>query len=266
MDRVLAQLLEIIADEARRPSGPGEVRLPSERELAARLRVQRPILRERLSVLEHFGAIRRTQGSGTYVRAPSADVFAWYFDLSLTLGYVSVDEVHAARTLLERENVRRAAEVASAEDVAELERLRQAMSAPGSTPEQQLAADHEFHRRLAHAARNPVMTLVFEGLARLLRVALDRRRRMVRTSPGAQRTMDRLHGAIVDALRARDPERAVRAMEEHFSVHDDLMARAANQLVSVPPPREGAARPRRAAARRTGARRPSRRSAPRGPR
>src|SRR5882757_9778679 len=51
---------------------PG-MQLPPQRELAARLQVSRPSLREALSVLETLGVLRTEAGLGTFVAASQED-------------------------------------------------------------------------------------------------------------------------------------------------------------------------------------------------
>ena len=125
MDDLLTRLLQVLTETGTGQPGTRRFRLPTERALAARLGVPRALVRERLSALEHLGVVERTQGSGTYVNPPSAEVIRWYFDLALTLGYIGTDEVQTTRAMLEREIVRQAASVATPDDVAELECLYQ---------------------------------------------------------------------------------------------------------------------------------------------
>lgn len=232
MDDVLARLLEVITETGAGQPGTPSFRLPTERALAESLGVQRSTVRERLSALEHLGIVRRAQGSGTYVSPPSGDVIRWYFDLALTLGYVGTDEIQTAREMLEREIVRRAALVATPEDIAELDDLCRRM-AEARDPQARVALDHQFHMRLALAARNPVISLIIDGLSSVLRRVLARRRALVRSIPEAARLQDATHPPIVDAIRAHDPDRAVAAMDEHFRVIDELSARCSTLLVAV---------------------------------
>ncbi len=54
---------------------PGD-RLPGERELAARLAVSRPVLRDALKTLEGRGLIESRHGGGTFVAAIEGTLFA----------------------------------------------------------------------------------------------------------------------------------------------------------------------------------------------
>lgn len=215
MDTILSKLREILLELGSSNSASPTTKLPPERELAARLGIQRSTLRERLATLEQIGVLKRTQGSGTYVSLPNSEFIRFYFDLALVMGFISVDELQVGREALEREIARRAATMADADDVAELARLAQLML-EASEVQERLEADYAFHIRLAASARNPVFSIIIDGLSDVLRRTLYRRHFFVRSVPGAAKRTDASHGPIVDAIRLRDPEAALAAMDAHF--------------------------------------------------
>lgn len=217
MDTVLNKLINRILMDSLDNGSDGGTRLPTERRMAELLGVQRSTLREALATLENLGVLDRTQGRGTYLQLPDARIIQLYFDLALKLGYVTIEELEAAREMLEREIARRAAIVADETDIADLERLAERMSTAPSA-EERVEADYRFHMRLARAAKNPVIVLITDGLSSVLRQVLQRRRHLVRKVPGAAVRMDGTHPPIVDALRRRDMEAATEAMDRHFSV------------------------------------------------
>jgi hypothetical protein len=57
---------------------------------------------------------------------------------------------------------------------------------------------------------------------------------LVRSQPDAARQQDAAHPPIVEAIRAHDPERAVAAMDEHFRITDELLARVSSLLITAP--------------------------------
>jgi GntR family transcriptional repressor for pyruvate dehydrogenase complex len=242
MDDLLGKLTSMIAEVGKDHPQIGSFRLPTERLLAEQLNVQRSTLRDRLATLEHLGILRRTQGSGTFVEPLSADVIRLYFDLALALGYVGIEDMSTARRLLEREIARRAAEVALDEEIDALAGICRRMES-ASGDDERLKAEYEFHMSLAVAAKNSVITLIVEGLSSVLRRNLARRRFLIRAIPDAGRRADACHMPIVDALRARDPEGAMLAMDEHFRITDELWAKeSARYLVAGGGPSVGADR------------------------
>ncbi len=233
MDILLAKLTSLIAEIGKENPHAGSFKLPTERLLAKSLNVQRSTLRETLATFEHLGILRRVQGSGTYVEPLSSDVIRLYFDLALALGFIGIEDMGVARRLLEREIARRAAEVASIEEIEELATICRQMENADSE-EERLKAEYAFHMNLAFAARNPVITLIVEGLSSVLRRVLARRRHLVRAIPDAGRRADAAHMPIVDAIRARDPDGAMTAMDEHFRVTDELWTKESARYLVAP--------------------------------
>lgn len=71
----------------------------------------------------------------------------------------------------------------------------------------------QVHSR-AMACHNPVLSLVPDGMARVMRLVLLGRVRVISLMRGAFDLNVDAHGAVVQALRKRDPELARTAMQE----------------------------------------------------
>src|ERR1700676_3411853 len=70
--RLYQQVAQQISDLIRSGELPGGERLPAERDLAKRLGVSRPTIREAMVALEIAGFVEVRTGSGVYVRAAEA--------------------------------------------------------------------------------------------------------------------------------------------------------------------------------------------------
>lgn len=246
MDEVLERLTGLITGV---PQGwDGKLRLPTERELAATLGVSRGTLRERLNTLETLGALRRTQGSGTYVELPSSSFLRLYFEIAVKVGSVDLTALEETRELVEIAAVAQAAERRSDQDVARLERWVTQMLHGDSAADGD-EADFHFHLDLVHMAGNAVLALIVEGLARILRDLLADRRQVVRQLArleGAEGPSpnDLVHRTVLEGIRDRDPQAASEAMREHFRLWREASARVAAQdipAVTELTPADGAA-------------------------
>lgn len=221
-DTLLARLRELVT--ITRMDEQGRLRLPPERELATHFGLQRSSLREHLATLEHLGFIERTQGRGTFLKMPKPDFVQLYFDLALQLNYVSVEALESAREMMEREIVQQAARLAEDRDVAALSALRDRIKNATSI-EEGITADYEFHEQLAWMTRNPVIMMLFQGLASVLKQVLHHRRVLVRRSSDSADQTNATHDAIVEALKARNPEAARQAMSAHFEIWNEQSLR-----------------------------------------
>jgi DNA-binding FadR family transcriptional regulator len=218
------------------PADGGALRLPPERELGASLSMSRGALREQLATLENLGVLRRRQGHGTYIDAPDASFLRTSFALMRRLGYLSEEQFTTARELLEETVASEAARRATDADITALRGLVDDLvrhSVNGES-EAALEADVELHNRLFRIVDNPVFTMLNQGISHVLRENVRERRaiaaeRSVRLEDGTIAT-DTVHGDIVDALQAHDPDLARAAMRRHFARY----ARVANRTTGSP--------------------------------
>ncbi|GGQ23223.1 FadR/GntR family transcriptional regulator [Streptomyces roseolilacinus] len=200
-DEAIEKIKEMIVSGALRPGD----RLPKESELAARLGLSRNSLREAVRALSLIRILDVRQGDGTYVTS---------LDPQLLLEALSfVVDFHRDDTVLEFLAVRRILEPAATAmaahriGAAELDALDSALDALGAEPavDDLVAADLDFHRRIAGASGNTVLCSLLDGLAGPTTRA--RVWRGLTQEDAVGRTLYE-HRAILAALRDRDAEAA----------------------------------------------------------
>src|SRR5579872_5242609 len=103
---------------------PG-MKLPPERELAKTFGVNRGSLRQVLKVLEIMGVLTQRVGDGTYLNASAESILNEPLDFMIALDDLTHQELFETRLIVEPELAARAAERATASDLAA---LRQAVS------------------------------------------------------------------------------------------------------------------------------------------
>jgi len=190
---------------------PGQ-RLASERDLAEEFGVSRPTVRRAVIALEMRGLLEARQGSGVYVRQPSASAPA---PAPKDLDLNAFDHAEARR-LFEGEVAALAATLITDEELAYLETLVVEMNNEEATKEQSELADRQFHITIAQATRNSAIVRIIESTwdlrykSRLCMQMLDRAREVRRTPLNDE------HQAIVESLRTRDPKAARAAMQTHL--------------------------------------------------
>lgn len=189
-------------------------RLPSERELMVRFAAGRGSVREALFALRKMGLVELSPGERAYVTRPSARNLVRELSgaaRQLLADPEGIRQFQHARRLFECALAREAATVATDEGIAA---LRSAFEANRDAPTLQHAvdADIEFHYRIAHMSGNPVLTALHSALGEWLR---EQRTTSVQVT-GARPDATAAHKRILDAVAARDPERAERAMRAHL--------------------------------------------------
>ena len=196
---------------------PGE-RLPPERELAERLGVSRPSLREAVAELQDKGLLCARAGAGIYV----ADVLGNAFSEALVQLFSEHDEAVfdyiAFRRDLEGLAAERAARLASDIDLqvvsAILSRMERAHQK--ADPSEEADLDAEFHLSIIEASHNVIMLHMMRSMFQLLREGVFYNRQvMFRQRTTRQALLDQ-HRTINDALQDRDPDRAKAAVLDHM--------------------------------------------------
>ncbi|MDR1533960.1 MAG: FCD domain-containing protein [Planctomycetota bacterium] len=212
-DDILGKILNLILNLS--PDAKGEVRLPTERKLAEQLNIQRPTVRERLSTLETLGFVNRTQGRGTYLAMARSSVIQFYFEIAMKLGYIGVEEMQGAMEMIVREAAASAAVSASADNI---RRLAEAVEKPArdDSIDSLVTSQFEFHSAVVRASGNPVIALIFEGIAKVVREVLRRKIRVMQLVSGALNRNLEARRYVVEAIQNREPDTTRTAIDEYF--------------------------------------------------
>lgn len=194
---------------------PGE-RLLSERDLAERLSVSRPSLREALEMLVARGLLETGRG-GTFVAQflsplmkPLAslmqdkpEVAADYFE------FRRIQEIHAARLAAER------ATDADRQAIRQcLEYMTEAHAL--DNPEREGQVDVDLHMLIYEAAHNTVMLHVMRAMSELLRNNIFFSRSQLYLRAGVREQLLQQHQALAGAVLDADPDRAEAAAAGHI--------------------------------------------------
>jgi len=212
-DMIAERLQSLVLEGVLRP---GE-KLISERELAQKLGVSRPSLREALGLLEAKGLFV-TGKAGTVVAPiharlvdPLAELFrdderasADYFEFRLTM------EAHATGLAAIRATETDRALISEC-----LERMREAHAL--SDPAVEAETDVRLHVAIYEATHNVVILHVLRALAELLRQGVFVNRDSLYRRPGVRDLLLAQHLKIGEALLSRDPGRAAAAAGEHVN-------------------------------------------------
>ena len=207
---------ELVVSHVRGLLSRGELkagdRLPSERELARQLGVSRPSLRAGLRSLAVMGVVQIRPGAGSFIAGgpPAFGTTALRFQAALH-GFTR-DQMFQARQVLEVEVAALAARHATPEDMIAISDEATGMFASLTEPQAFLGHDIAFHQAVAAASGNPILSALVNMVAEQFR---EQRQRTINQARDLKEAADE-HRAIYLALRARDADRARRAMRDHL--------------------------------------------------
>jgi GntR family transcriptional regulator, transcriptional repressor for pyruvate dehydrogenase complex len=197
---------------------PGE-RLPSERDMAEKLGVSRPSLRDAIAELAERGLLVSRAGSGVFV----ADVLGSAFSPALIQLFATHDEAVSDyigfRRDIEGLAAERAARLGSETDLRVIDTIFRKMEAAHQKrdPTDEAQLDAEFHMAIIEASHNVIMLHMLRSMFDLLRQGVFYNRQMLfRNRMTRDQLLDQ-HRAMNEAIQARDPAAARAAVEAHLT-------------------------------------------------
>jgi GntR family transcriptional regulator, transcriptional repressor for pyruvate dehydrogenase complex len=192
---------------------PGD-RLPSERALAAALKVSRVSLRQATVSLEVQGLLEVRHGGGIYVRSLNVDPERLKTMLTRRR---RLPDVLEAREAIECMLARLAAQRRTDKDLAAIQTAMSAMAADIDNGGIGEAADQRFHAAVARAAKNKLLLDVMDALED----PIQETRLESLSEPGRPPRSLVDHRRIAEAIRREDPRGAEAAMRRHVKVVSD---------------------------------------------
>lgn len=207
VEGVCTQLSSIIRSEI----ADGDGWLPPERQLAAKLGVSRPVVREATKRLELQGLVEVRHGIGTKVVDKLHKPLSGSLSLLVPDTQDRLRQLTEVRLALEPENARLAASRATSDQITGLRAIHERHAA-AKTIETSAAADMDFHRAIAAASGNQIAALLIQSLSEIFQASLLHGYQRVAST---QALAD--HWAVIEGISARDSEAAAQAMKKHIT-------------------------------------------------
>lgn len=201
---------------------PGS-RLPPEAELATAVGASRNTVREAVRALVTARVLDVRRGDGTFVTSLRPELLLEGVTAAVELMHEGFSlELIVVRRILEPAATRLAAERMDDATLGELERLLADMEAAPS-PADRMPFDAEFHEAIARRSDNATLASMLAAVSS--RTTRARAWRGLADEAASTRTVVQ-HREILDALRARDAERAEAAALVHVATTEAWFRRA----------------------------------------
>lgn len=191
-------------------------RLLSERRLADVFGVSRVSVREALAALKTRGLVTADERCGTRAN-PEGDggALAERFGALAAESLTNFRDLCEIRHCLEAWAARRAAIRGTATDLGDLRRILAEMRRPIADPRRKIELDLRLHLTIARAAGSALHIYVTEVLRQAVKVYFDYSLSHPAIAGGQDSALLSQHNDIVDAIVARQPDAAERAMRTH---------------------------------------------------
>ncbi|GLK64155.1 FCD domain-containing protein [Paracoccus kondratievae] len=216
---------------------PGDSLL-AERELALRLNVSRPTLRQGIRMLEDKGLIVAEPGGARRV-APLATSITDPLIVLMASRPEVVDDYLELRGTLEGMAANLAATRANDVDRATLTRCMERIDEAHDKADfrDEAEADVDLHVAVYEASHNIVLLQIMRALSGMLRKGVFHNREKLYARPEVREVLRSQHRAIYNTIMARDPEAAARAARDHMvytqRVRAEIIAAEARLEISL---------------------------------
>jgi DNA-binding FadR family transcriptional regulator len=238
---LVASAIEVLRAKVHDGTWPVGARIPAEAELAEALGVGRNTVREAVRALSHSGMLQVRQGDGTYVkRAVDATETLQRLDRSSLRDHLEM------QSILEAEAARFAARRRTNADIRVLKAAlaSRGARAPREDVEAFLHRDRRFHLAVAAAAHNQAI----EELYRFFALSVESHAQAIRADGELAEPGPDAHGAIVEAIVARDEERAAMTARHILAPRIERLSETERGEIARAPRARRLPQPRRAAA------------------
>jgi GntR family transcriptional repressor for pyruvate dehydrogenase complex len=192
---------------------PPGTRLPTERELAEQMGVNRTTVHQAVGLLQQRGLVEMKVGNGTYVIDMPNSVVADSIERYFTFGNCSFQDLVTLRCILEPEIAALAARNATPDELAKLNQIILQLEKAFDRGDEAafIRFEMDLHEGIAAATHNELIVAISKGLHNLVRDWLE-------TQGTGKRTKELVlvHRAICDAVARRDPDGAREGMLAHM--------------------------------------------------
>jgi len=187
-------------------------RLPSERELAERLKVGRSSVREALRALELLGLISTRRGEGTFIQDHSAHRLVEIIAFFILRNQKSKKDLLEARKIIEVDVIRLAAERINDDEIKYLEDIIEQSEVKLKRGELPVEEDYFFHEKIALASKNNLLYKIWKPIVEYGKTILEES--LERTGRPEISILE--HKNILQALKDRNIADAERQMKIHL--------------------------------------------------
>ncbi len=207
-EEIVKQLTDLINNGDLKPGD----RLPTERALAAELKVSRTAIREALRALELMGFIESRVGEGTFVREITMKNVMSPFSTLLSQDIELVSDLIEVRMILEPEVARLAARRVTPETAEIIGDALETMAAEIADNQLGIVGDNDFHNALAAATDNKALSRILNLCSDLMQSS----REAALSSMKDRRVGLRHHREIYRAVIEHDEDLAAFLMRNHL--------------------------------------------------
>ncbi len=210
--RVYEEIVSKIKDMISQGKLKSGDQLPTERELSEVFKVSRSSVREALRTLESQGYLESRQGDGTYIASQSVETLVQPLASAILSKKDALAELFEMRRLIEPQLAYLAAERATPDEIAEMEKILSVQEEQISRGETGTDFDKTFHCTLVQATKNQILIRIMDSVMDALAESRDQ---YLQVEGRPEKSLVR-HRELLNFVKAGDKELAADIMREHL--------------------------------------------------
>lgn len=198
---------------------PGS-KLPSERELAQQMQVSRPVIREAVVMLSSYGLIVSKQGEGNFVADKFSESVLEFMGFSNALTPENYQYFFDCRLLFEKGMAPEIIRQVTEEDIEDLQKINQIFRQE-TTEQEYVQAEVDFHHGFMSLSHNPLVAELYTMILKFMHLSAS----YLLSSQLIREEAFTAHTRIIEALKERDQEACIAAIEAHLEVSRNNLQR-----------------------------------------
>lgn len=192
---------------------PKGMKLPSERDLAVKMKVSRPVVREAIVTLASYGLIVSKQGEGNFVADKFSENVLEFMGFSNTLTKENYHYFFDCRTLFETGTVQHLVENVKEGDIKKLRKINQIFRTENEG-EDYVQAEVDFHRSLMDLCGNPLIVELYTIVLKFMNMSAS----YLLVSGEIRKEAYEAHERIIQALEKKDCGASTEAIQNHLNI------------------------------------------------
>lgn len=198
-------------------------KLPPEREIAEHLQVSRNSVREAIRIMDMTGIISSQQGSGNYITCDFQKSMVETMSMMFAMDKITPNHISQVRRALEIQAFSLAVKYATEEEITQIETYVNELDAADNDDEHNAQLDKNIHYTLAKLSRNVLVIDILESLSAVVDIFIRNMRTEILNTEERKGGLNECHYRLVDALRERDVNKGIDAMNLHFDMIDAVL-------------------------------------------
>lgn len=211
------KLVDYIEDKIVKKQLAGGDKLPSERDLSARLGISRGAVRSGLMILEGIGIVENRHGSGNYIAAESDRKLVQILTMMYTLDEMRFEEISVFRYAAELQAIALAVQNITQPQKEKILKYADVLECSHDEAEKTFC-DQMLHQTIVEASGSRLVIANYLALRGVLTRNVSQARLGVRRrGPEQERQFQEIHQRLARELCSGDFEAAKSALDEHFA-------------------------------------------------